>query len=216
MGTASSYQEEGGSLEFWFEFASTYSYLTAMRISDMARDAGVRVIWRPFALGPIFKSQGWATSPFSIYPAKGRYMWRDMERIAAARGLPYRKPTLFPQHTILAARTALLALETPQGERFVREVYRANFERGADLSHPETLATALAQVGLDPSLLDQAVAPANKARLIAQTTQAAELGLFGAPSFTIGSELFWGDDRLEAALAFAQTHAPTRMTAGAE
>ena len=97
-------------LEFWYEFASTYSYLSAMRIEEMAREAGVEVQWRPFLLGPIFVAQGWTTSPFSIYAAKGRNMWRDMERLTAARGLGFRKPDPFPQNGLHAARLALITV----------------------------------------------------------------------------------------------------------
>jgi 2-hydroxychromene-2-carboxylate isomerase len=79
-------------LDFWFEFASTYSYPAAMRIGALAQDAGVIVRWQPFLLGPIFKAQGWENSPFNLYEAKGRYMWRDLERICAALDLPFRKP----------------------------------------------------------------------------------------------------------------------------
>ena len=68
----------GPKLEFWYEFASTYSYPAAMGIEALAETAGVEVVWRPFLLGPIFGEQGWNDSPFNIYPAKGRYMWRDM------------------------------------------------------------------------------------------------------------------------------------------
>ena len=91
-------------LEFWYEFASTYSYLTAMRIEPLAEAAGVDIRWRPFLLGPIFAAQGWTSSPFNLFPAKGRYMWRDMERQAAALGVPFRKPDPFPQNALLAAR----------------------------------------------------------------------------------------------------------------
>ncbi|MCP3982890.1 MAG: hypothetical protein GY723_00790 [bacterium] len=71
----------GRPIEFWFEFASTYSYLTAMRIDTIAQAAGAETVWKPFLLGPIFRAQGWNDSPFNLYPAKGRYMWRDMERL---------------------------------------------------------------------------------------------------------------------------------------
>ena len=67
--------------EFWYEFGSTYSYLTVSRIEDLAHAAGVTVSWRPFLLGPIFEKQGWNDSPFNVYQAKGRYIWRDMERL---------------------------------------------------------------------------------------------------------------------------------------
>ena len=69
------------SVEFWFEFASTYSYPAAMRIEAVAARDDVTVVWRPFLLGPVFAAQGWKDSPFNIYPAKGRYMWRDLERV---------------------------------------------------------------------------------------------------------------------------------------
>ena len=67
-------------LDFWYEFASPYSCLSALRIEELADEAGVTLRWRPFLLGPIFAAQGWNTSPFALYPSKGRYMWRDTAR----------------------------------------------------------------------------------------------------------------------------------------
>jgi len=84
-------------VEFWFEFASTYSYPAAMRVEARARAAGVTVEWQPLLLGPIFQAQGWNDSPFNIYPAKGRYMWRDLERVCTGLGLPLRRPSRFPR-----------------------------------------------------------------------------------------------------------------------
>ncbi len=103
-------------LDFWFEFASTYSYPAAMRIAPLAKARGFNVRWRPFLLGPIFKSQEWDDSPFNLYPAKGRYMWRDLERICGALGLPLVQPSPFPQNGLLAARVALIALQQGWGE----------------------------------------------------------------------------------------------------
>ncbi len=97
-------------LDFWFDFASTYSYPSAMRLRSLAQQAGVAVSFRPFLLGPIFKAQGWSTSPFNLYPAKGRHMWRDLERICADLALPFRRPDPFPQNSLLAARVALVGL----------------------------------------------------------------------------------------------------------
>src|SRR6516225_5952874 len=85
-------------LDFWFDFASTYSYLAAMRIGPLAQKAEVRVRLRPFLLGPIFKAQGWSTSPFNLYPAKGRHMWRDLERSCNELRVPFRRPDPFPQN----------------------------------------------------------------------------------------------------------------------
>src|SRR3954462_15973400 len=98
-------------LDFWLEFASTYSYPAAMRIAPLAKARGVSVRWRPFLLGPRFKSQGWDNSPFNLYPAKGRYMWRDLNRICGALGLPLARPPRFPQNGLLAARVAVVALQ---------------------------------------------------------------------------------------------------------
>lgn len=192
-----------GKLTFWFELASTYSYLSAMRIDAMAETAGVEVTWRPVPLGPIFGAQGWTTSPFEIYPAKGRYMWRDMERLCTARGLPFAKPDLFPQNSIHAARVALAALETPQGRAFCKALYTAQFARGANIAERVTLEAALRDVGLPVEMVEAAADPARKAELKACSNAAAKLGLFGAPSFTVGDELYWGDDRLAEALDFA-------------
>lgn len=195
-------------MQFWFEFASTYSYPAAMRIDALAREAGVKVEWEPFLLGPIFQGQGWNDSPFNIYPAKGRYMWRDLERICARHGLPFRKPAIFPQHSLLAARTACVAKGEAWLPDFVRAVYRANFAEGADISKPETMAACLRGVGQDADAwLARAQAPENKSLLRAQTERAGALGIFGAPSFASGPELFWGHDRLEEALAWHREHA---------
>src|SRR5262245_66041788 len=105
-------------LEFWFDFASTYSYPAAMRIGPLARDAGVTVRFRPFLLGPIFRAQGWETSPFNLYEAKGRHMWRDLERLCADLRLPFQRPEPFPQSSLMAARVALIGLRQAWGDAF--------------------------------------------------------------------------------------------------
>ncbi len=192
-------------LTFWFEFASTYSYLSAMRIEELAAQAGAQIAWKPFLLGPIFKAQGWDTSPFNLYPAKGRYMVRDIERIAGMRGLGFRLPDPFPQNGLSAARLALVGLEIGWGPAFIKGVYTAQFVHGRNIASQDTLATELQSVGADVgAALDRADAPEIRAKLRANTEEAQAAGIFGAPSFTTGSgELFWGDDRLEQALAWS-------------
>jgi 2-hydroxychromene-2-carboxylate isomerase len=192
-------------LDFWFEFASTYSYPAAMRIAPLAKEAGVVVRWRPFMLGPIFKAQGWTTSPFNLFPAKGRNMWRDLERICSTLGLPFVKPQLFPQNTLLAARVALVGLTEVWGEDYCRAIYAAEFGSGRSIEQAEMVAGILADLGQDASaVLDRAHADDIKAKLRAQTEQAESLGIFGSPSFvTADGELFWGNDRLETALNWA-------------
>jgi 2-hydroxychromene-2-carboxylate isomerase len=192
-------------LEFWYEFASSYSYLAAMRIEDLAQAQGVTLTWRPFLLGPIFQAQGWMNSPFRLYPKKGQYMVRDMERLCAARGLTFRLSGNFPQNGLHAARLAMTGAEEGWGPAFTREVYLLQFRDGADIAEREVLVRALSAAGRDAEAefakaQDQAV----KDGLRAQTQRAQDLGIFGAPSFiTEDGELFWGDDRLEQALSWA-------------
>jgi 2-hydroxychromene-2-carboxylate isomerase len=190
-------------IEFWFEFASTYSYPAAMRIEELAKSRGCIVKWRSFFLGAIFQKQGWKDSPFNIYPVKGRYMWRDLERLCAALGLPFRRPSRFPRNSLLAARVACLSEEKPWVSAFARAVYTANFAEDLDIAEPTVLFNCLAGLVDDPAAVLAAARGAEaKARLRANTERAVELGIFGAPTFVVGEELFWGNDRLETALAW--------------
>ncbi len=193
-------------LDFWFEFASTYSYPAAMRIARLAAARGVNVRWRPFLLGPIFKAQGWGNSPFNLYPAKGRYMWRDVKRICGALDLSFVQPTPFPQNTLLAARVALVGLAQDWGEEFCRAIYHAEFGEGRNLAEPATITSVLVALGQDAdAVMHQAQGGAAKLALREQTEEAQRLGIFGAPTFvTLDGELFWGNDRLEAALDWAK------------
>ncbi|WP_201859317.1 2-hydroxychromene-2-carboxylate isomerase [Microvirga soli] len=194
-------------VSFWYEFASTYSYLAAMRIEPLAEAAGVAIRWRPFLLGPIFAAQGWTTSPFNLFPAKGRYMWRDMEREAARLGLPCVQPDPFPQNGLLPARIALVGADQPWGPAFTKAVYRAEFGEGRAISNPAVIRDVLVRLGLDADgILALAGTEANKAALKSQTEEAKSLGIFGAPTFIAeGGEMFWGNDRLEQALDWART-----------
>ena len=197
-------------IEFWFEFASTYSYLSVMRLGAVARRKAVPVTWRPFLLGPIFADQGWTTSPFNIHEAKGDYMWRDMERRCARYGLPFRRlgrtgGAAFPQNGLLAARLALIGLDEGWGEDFCRRVFHAQFAEGADIADESTLRRIADGAGAPANALALADDRANRTRLRANVEEARSKGIFGAPSFVVGDELFWGDDRLEDALDWAST-----------
>src|SRR3954466_5633850 len=125
-------------LQFWFEPASTYSYVAAMRIEEECARASVPLEWKPFLLGPIFTAQqGIKDSPFNVQPVRGRYMWRDLERLCAKYGLPWRKPTVFPRHSVLAARVACCAGEAIGP--LVGAIFRANFAEDRDIANPEVL-----------------------------------------------------------------------------
>lgn len=194
-------------LEFWYEFASSYSFLSVMRIEALADAAGVELAWRPFLLGPVFLALGWNDSPFNIYPPKGRYMWRDLARLADKYGLPFHVPSRFPRNGLLAARVALLGEEAGWIAPFSRAVMLANFADDRDIGEAAIVAEILGTLGLPAGeLLEAAQSTGNKLALRHQTERAAESGMFGAPSFRVGDELFWGNDRLEDALDWALRH----------
>ena len=163
------------------------------------------VVWRPFLLGPIFHHQGWNDSPFNIYAAKGAYMWKDMERQCAKHGVPFSKPSEFPRPSLLATRIAV-ALESSPAHlaEFVRRVYLANFRDDADTTSNDVIRGVLQSMALPDSaaVLERATANETKDRLRQRSEEAVARGIFGAPTFLIGSELYWGNDRLEDALAY--------------
>ncbi|TCT04333.1 2-hydroxychromene-2-carboxylate isomerase [Aquabacter spiritensis] len=194
-----------GRLDFYYEFASTYSYLAAARIGPLAEAAGVEVTYVPFLLGPIFAAQGYSTSPFNLYPEKGRHMWRDLERLAAHYGLPpIVRPATFPANGLLAARVAT-ALNDASRPGFTKALFLREFAEGQDISDPAVIRQVLAGLGhFCDAPIEAAQSQANKDRLRAQTERAQAAGVFGAPSFvTPDGELFWGNDRLELALDHA-------------
>jgi 2-hydroxychromene-2-carboxylate isomerase len=192
-------------LEFWFEFASTYSYPAAHAVEAAARARGIEVQWRAFLLGPIFAAQGWADSPFNIYPAKGVYMWRDLARICVKQGLPFKKPSQFPRGSLVAARIACCFATEPWVGGFVRKVYSANFAEDLDISSPFVIGQILSELGQMPvEILKGAQTQSTKDSFRLQSDQAVAAGLIGAPSYVVDGEVFWGGDRLEAALDWAE------------
>ncbi|MEN3381062.1 MAG: hypothetical protein V7608_1106 [Hyphomicrobiales bacterium] len=195
-------------LDFFYDLASTYSYLAAVRIGPLAQAAGVTVRWRPFLLGAIFKTQGYDTSPFNLHPPKGRNMVRDCERQCADLGVPFRLPAPFPAMSLLAGRVALVGLTEGWGEDFSRAVYRAEFGEGLNIGEPAVIAAIVGSLGRDAeAALAQAGSTKIKTALRAATEEAETLGIFGAPSFVTAGELFWGNDRLEQALSWAKSRA---------
>jgi len=191
-------------LTFWFEFASTYSYLSAMRIEAACAKRGVALQWKPFLLGPVFAQNGWADSPFNLFPVKGANMWRDMQRQCARMDLPLTRPSQFPRNGLLAARVACAHADRAWIGAFVRGVYLANFGADRDISDPAVIASILTDIGQDDAaVLAAAQSEAAKLALRQQTETAIESGLFGAPTFAVGDEVFWGNDRLDDAIDWA-------------
>lgn len=197
-----------GAIEFWFEFGSNYSYLSVMRIEALARQAGIGIRWKPFLLGPVFQALGWQGSPFVVQPAKGAYAMIDTARQCAKYGLPWRQPTQFPRRALLPMRVALLGAEAPWMGAFCRAVMQRNFAEDRDIDSPQAVAEVLRHLGLPAeALIAAARAEPNKEALRRQTAQALARGIFGAPTFFAGDQMFWGNDRLEDALQCARDDA---------
>lgn len=191
-------------IEFWFDLGSNYSYLTAMRIEDLACSLGVDVVWKPFLLGPIFQSFGWESSPFVLQKQKGEYTWKDMERQAHKYGIAWIKPSTFPRRAILPTRVALLGRNETWIGDFVRATMVRNFVEDKDLDTEDAVREVLSSINVNADqIIAQAQSDENKQRLRHATETAANLGVFGAPMFFVGKEMFWGNDRLEDALAYA-------------
>jgi 2-hydroxychromene-2-carboxylate isomerase len=196
-------------IEFWFEFGSNYSYLSVMRIEELAKRCEVRTVWKPFLLGPIFRDLGFETSPFLLQKEKGAYMWQDMVRQCRKYGLGWTRPTTFPRPGVLPARIALLGAEQSWIGAFCRQVMELNFVHDKDINQPDRMAGILKSLGLPASdILDRAQGEPTKHLLREQTDRARARGIFGAPTFFVGTEMFWGNDRLEDALAFAEGQKP--------
>lgn len=202
-------------IECWFDFASNYSYLSLMRIERQAAELGVPVTWRPFLLGPIFQSFGWNNSPFVLQQAKGNYVWQDMLRQCRKDDLPWRMPSQFPRRQLLPTRVALLGEDQPWIGEYVRRIMSMNFAQDRDIDNAEAVAEALDGLGVAvDAFLDVAGSQGIKQRLRDRTEQAMERGIFGAPTFFVGTSMYWGNDRLDDALAEAAALRARQAPAG--
>jgi 2-hydroxychromene-2-carboxylate isomerase len=191
-------------IDFWFSIGSGYTYLTVMRLPAVARRTGQAFTWRPFDVRRIMVEQN--NIPFRDKPVKMAYMWRDLGRRAAARGLSPALPAPYPlTHLTFANQVALLGVREGWCEAYVTETYRRWLEGGEPAGEDPNLARSLRAIGQDPGRVRAAAsAPDIEQLLIRETETARDLGVFGAPSFVVGREVFWGDDRLEDALDWAR------------
>jgi 2-hydroxychromene-2-carboxylate isomerase len=191
----------GHSLEFWVGYGSTYSYLSVMRIDEAARKQGIEVIWKPFNIRTLMIEKGLPTGPFTPRPDKLAYMWRDLERRAQRRGLPYVRPTQYPVDSQATVRVAYLAAQEGWCSEFSRKVFHWNFVEAKPIGAPGNLESALSELDREPGrVIRRAHERDIEEALAAQTQTAIDIGIFGAPTFRVAGELFWGDDRLEDAM----------------
>jgi 2-hydroxychromene-2-carboxylate isomerase len=189
-------------IDFWFTTGSTYSYLSAMRLPEVARANGVRFRWRPFNLRTILEEM--KHIPFADKPAKCAYMWVDIERRAAMYGINVKVPAPYPlKDSVFSNKVAIVGMKEGWGEEYVRAAYRRWLQLGQESGSEPNVSDSLREVGQDPvRVIDLANGAWADATLAAETAQARELGIFGSPTFVVVKELFWGDDRLEDAICW--------------
>jgi 2-hydroxychromene-2-carboxylate isomerase len=195
-----------GSLAFFFFYGSTYTYLTVMRIEKAAAEAGVEVRWRPFNVREIMLEQN--NIPFRGKPVKMSYMWRDVERRANRYGIPFNRIPTYPvDPESLANRVGVLAATEGWCPEYTKATYRAWFVEDKPPGDPEHLHSILLSLDKDPeTIVSSADSQEIRDTYDSETAIARKLGIFGSPTFAVGDEIFWGDDRLEDALEWRSSH----------
>ncbi len=187
-------------LDFWFSIGSTYTYLSVMRLGDIERTRGVRFTWRPFNVREIMLEQN--NRPFVGKPVKTAYMWRDIERRSETYQLPVRVPAPYPIAEMeIVNRIAIAGAEEGWCARYTIATYRRWFQEGLNPAGEPNLSASLTEAGQDPSRV-LALAHSDRVgrQLRSATEEAKSLGVFGSPTFVVGKEVFWGDDRLDDAV----------------
>ena len=192
-------------IDFWFTMGSTYSYLSVMRLAETERSTGIKFRWRPFHLLVILQEM--KNVPFADKPIKSAYMWRDIERRAAMYGIPARLPAPYPaKQSVVANLVATIGMSEGWGGDFCRAAYRRWFQLGQETGSEPNVSESLQDIGQHPErVLLLANSEEVNAALMKETDVARELGIFGSPTFTVGRELFWGDDRLENAIDWCRS-----------
>ena len=185
-------------VEFYFDLGSPATYLAYTQLPKICAETDSNLIYIPMLLGGVFKATGNA-SPAMI-PAKGRYMFEDLDRSAKRYGVPLKFNPHFPINTLMLMR-AVTGIQLRQPERFrafIDCLFNALWVEGRALDEPATVAAVLIEHGFDPQEVlaltnDESV----KTALKDNTDTAVKRGVFGAPSMFVGSQLFFGQDRLD-------------------
>ncbi len=185
-------------VEFFFDLGSPASYLASTQLPKLCDEAGAVLVHRPMLLGGVFQATGNA-SPMQI-PAKGKYVFDDLQRHARRYGVPFVYNTFFPINTLLLMRAAV-ALQLRQPDRFpayVDAVFQAIWVDGRDMNDGSVVAAVVQRIGLDPASVMAAVTdPLVKTTLKSTTDEAVARGVFGAPTMFVGAQMFFGQDRLD-------------------
>lgn len=182
-------------LEFYFDVVSPTAYLAWTQLPALVERTGAELDYRPMFLGGVMASTG--NRPPGTVEAKGRWMSADLARFSARYGVPFQMNPAFPMNTLPIMRAAMTWKDRPDFEAFLKTIFEAIWVDARDVAQEQVLTQALADGGLDPEVFWAAAKdPANKDALKANTDEAVARGVFGAPSFFVGEELHFGQDRL--------------------
>ena len=182
-------------VEFFFDYGSPFSYLADTQLAALERRTRATIVYRPMLLGAVLKETGNA-SPITV-PAKGRYMGVELHRWAKRYGVPFAANKFFPINTMRLMRGAVAAQHAECFAEYHRAIYPAFWVDSANLGEPEVIRAVLDKAGLNADLiLTRIEEPDVKEQLRLNTEEAVRRGVFGAPTFFVGEEMFWGNDRL--------------------
>ena len=185
-------------LDFYFDFGSPAAYLAWTQLPKICAESRAKLVWKPMLLGGVFQATG-NRAPMTV-PLKGSYLFVDLARFARRYGVPLHFNPNFPINTVTLMRAAV-GLQLRQDARFedyCAAMFRAIWVDGHNMNDPAVVAAVLAQAGFDPqALLALSSEPAVKDELKARTEAAVQRGVFGAPTFFVADQMFWGQDRLD-------------------
>ena len=185
------------SVEFYFDLGSPYSYLAYYRLLQIAEQQEIQIVYKPILLGGVFKATG-NRSPIEI-PVKGVYSILDMQRWSEYYHIPMHMNPHFPMNTLTLMRilTGVQLLHLEKFEQVLKLLFDAMFGTPQNLNEPTVLAEVLKPSGFSvEDIMSMVQSEVVKQKLITETEQAIQRGIFGAPTFFVGDEMYWGQDRL--------------------
>ncbi len=184
-------------VEFYYDFGSPTVYLAATQLPILASRVGAKIDWRPMLLGGVFKSTG-NQSP-AVIAAKAAYMNDDLQRFAKRYGVSFNWNPHFPINTLALMRGAVAYQDDGVASSIYRDaIFAAIWVEARNLNEQDVVVQVLTNAGLDPAeLMDRIGQQTVKDQLIANTEQAVDRGVFGAPTFFVGDQMFFGQDRLD-------------------
>jgi 2-hydroxychromene-2-carboxylate isomerase len=183
-------------VDYFYDYVSPFTYMADSRLAAIAERTGAEFVFRPMVLGGVFKATG--NGPPAAVPAKGKYMSADIARWAKRYGLPLQFNPHFPVNTIHALRGALVAHDEGVFPQYHQAIFRAVWENEQNAGDKDVLRDVVKGAGIDGDLIvERTGEQAIKDRLRAHTDEAVERGAFGSPTFFLGDEMFFGNDRLD-------------------